>query len=129
MTSTLTHRLQDLRLAAGLTLLLATAGLALANFTGPGENGGPAEYAISLAIVAALAAWLFARVVPHAADPRRLGWILAGLAVVTSAVFWSGLPFVFGLAAASAGARAHRAGPVVVGVLAAVVAFAACALG
>jgi hypothetical protein len=129
MTSTLTHRLQDERLAAGLTLLLATAGLALANFAGSGENGGPAEYAVSLAVDAALTAWLFVRVVPRAADPARLGWVLAALAAVTCAVFWSGLPFVLGLAAASAAARAHRTGPAVIGVLAALAAFVGCAVG
>ena len=129
MTTTLTHPLQDARLAAGLTVVLAAGALALANFGGTGENGGPAAYAVSLAVVALLAAWLFGRVVPGTADPARTAWILAGVAVVANVAFWSGLPFVFGIAAVAAAARAGRAAPAALGALAVVAALVGCAIG
>ena len=44
-------------------------------------------------------------------------------------MFWSGLPFVLGFAAAYCGARAGRAGPVAVGLLVVVAAVVACFIG
>ena len=128
MTTSL-HRIQDERLAAALSLLIAAAGLAFANFAGNGENGGTVTYAVSLGVVAILAALLFTRVLPAAADQARAAWILAGLALVTCAAFWSGLPFVLGMGALYSAGRAGRTAPGALGALAIVAAFAACVVG
>ena len=57
-----------------------------------------------------LAALLFGRILPNAANPARAGWILGALALVTCVVFWSGLPFVLGMGAVYSGGRARRNG-------------------
>ena len=128
MDTTLTP-IADERLAGGLALLVAAAALAAANFTGDGSNGGAGAYAFGLAIVAVLALVLFGRVLPGVANPARAGWILAGLALASCVVFWSGLPFVLGFAAAYCGARAGRAGPAATGLLAVAVAVVGCFIG
>ena len=126
MTTTLTHRLQDERLAAGLTLIITAVGLAFANFAGNGENGGAVEYAVSVGVIVLIAAWLFGRAMP---STPRAAWILAGLALLTCAAFWSGLPFVLGIGAIYAGARAERTGPVALGAIAVALGFAGCVIG
>jgi hypothetical protein len=128
-TTTLTHRIQDERLAAGLTLVISAIALAFANFAGNGENGGAVEYAVGLGVVALIAAFLYAGVLPGAANQARTAWILGALAVVTCLAFWSGLPFVFGVGAVYSGSRAGRAGPVVLGGLAIAAAFVGCVIG
>lgn len=128
MTTTL-HRMQDERLAAGLALLLTAVALVFANFVSEGENGGAGPYAASVAVCALLAAVLFGRVLPATADPARAAWILAALALVTCAIFWSGLPFVLGVGAAYAAGRAGRTAPAALGALAVVGAFVACVAG
>jgi hypothetical protein len=129
MTTTLTHRMQDERLAGGLALIITAVALAFANFAGSGENGGAAEYAVSVGVCALILAVLFGRTLPASQSPARAAWILAALAVVTLAAFWSGLPIVFGFGAMYAGSRAERAGPVVLGALAIVAACVGCAIG
>ena len=129
MTTTL-HRIEDARLAAGLALLLAAAGLAFANFgLSDGENGGAGPYLISVGLCAVLAAALFGRFLQRAADPARTAWILAALALVTCVAFWTGLPFVLGVGAIYSASRAGRTAPAVVGVLAIVLAFVGCLVG
>ena len=128
MDTTLTP-IADERLAGGLALLVAAAALAVANFTGDGGNGGAGAYAFGLALVAVLALVLFGRVLPGVAHPARAGWILAGLALASCVVFWSGLPFVLGFAAAYCGARAGRVGPAATGMLAVVAAVVGCFIG
>ena len=128
MTATM-HRIQDERLAGGLALLLVIVATAVANFAGSGESGGPAEYAVGLGVCAAVAAWLFGRALPSAADPGRAAWILAAVAVLTLAVFWSGLPIVLGMGAVYAGTRAGRAAPAVIGALAIVAGVVGCFIG
>ena len=128
MTTTL-HRIDDARLAGTLAILITVAGLAFANFGGNGDNGGAAEYAVSVGICAVLAAVLFGRVLPRAADPARTAWILAVLAVLTIVAFWSGLPFVLGMGAIYAASRAGRTAPAALGALALVLAFAGCVAG
>ena len=128
MTTTL-HRIRDERLAAGLALLLTAAALAFANFQGGEDAGGVGPYAICVAVCAVVAAVLFGRTLPDTADPARAGWILGGLALLTCAVFWSGLPFVLGMGAIYSAGRAERSGPAVVGALAIVAAFVACVAG
>ena len=131
MTTTTLTRIQDERLAAGLSILIAAVALVFANFVGAeGEHGGPGEYAFCLGISTVLAALLFGRVLPGAADPARAGWILAGLALVTGFLApWSGLPFVLGIGAVYSGARAGTRGPIVLGALFVVLSFVACLIG
>ena len=128
MDTTLTP-IHEKRLAGGLAVLVAAAALAVANFAGSGDNGGAGPYVFGVALVAVLALVLFGRVLPAASNPARAGWILAGLALASCAVFWSGLPFVLGFGAAYGGARAGRAGPVVAGLLAVVAAVVGCFIG
>ena len=125
MTTTL-HRIQDERLAGGLAVLLAIGALAAANFSGSGENGGAGPYAITVAACAIVAAVLFARVLPGAANPARASWILVALAFVSCVVFWSGLPIVLGMAAVYSGLRADRSVPAALGALAVVLGVVAC---
>lgn len=127
MTTTL-NRIQDERLAAVLALLITVAALALANFVSEGSNGGVGPYVVSVGVSAILAAILFGRVLPNA-EGARAAWVLAGLALATCVVFWSGLPFVLGTAAIYSGSRAGAKIPVVLGGLAVVAAFVACAIG
>jgi len=93
-------------------MLIAIGALAVASFSGNGDNGGPAPYAITVAGCAIVAAVLFAHVLPGAAYPDRTSWILAALALITCVVFWTGLPIVLGMAAVYSGLRADppRAG-------------------
>ncbi|HEX8205052.1 MAG TPA: hypothetical protein VF587_03220 [Solirubrobacteraceae bacterium] len=128
MTTTL-HRINDERIAAGLAMLLVLAATAFANFAGNGDNGGAGPYAVGVVVCGLAAAVLFGRVLPSTDDPARAAWILAALALVTCVVFWSGLPFVFGIGAAYAAARADRAAPAVLGLLAVVLACVGCVVG
>jgi hypothetical protein len=129
MTTTTLHRMQDERLAGALALFITIGALAFANFAGDGDNGGVGPYAVCVAGSAILAAVLFGRVLPGAADPARSGWILAALALVTCFVSWSGLPFVLGMGAVYSGGRAGRNAPVALGALAIVLGIAGCILG
>lgn len=128
MTTTL-HRMQDERLAGGLAVLIAIGALAFANFGDNGDNGGAGAYAVAVGLSAIVAAVLFARVLPAAANPARAGWILAALALATCVVFWTGLPFVLGMAAVYSGVRAGRNAPAALGALAVVLGFVGCVIG
>lgn len=128
MDTTLTP-IRDERIAGGLAVLVAAAALAVANFGGDGGSGGTGAYLFGVGLVAVVALLLFGRVLPDVANPARAGWILSGLALASCVVFWSGLPFVLGFAAAYCGARAGRAGPVAVGLLVVVAAVVACFIG
>jgi hypothetical protein len=128
MTTTL-HRMQDERLAGGLAVLIAIGALAAANFSGSGDNGGAAPYAITVGACVLVAAVLFARVLPGAANPARASWILAALALVTCVVFWTGLPIVLGMAAVYSGLRADRAAPAALGALGVVLGIVGCLIG
>jgi hypothetical protein len=129
MNTTTLHPMQDERLAGGLTVLIAMAALAFANFGGDGENGGAGPYVITVGVCAIVAAVLFARVLPRAANPARVAWILAGLALVTCVAFWSGLPIVLGMGAAYSALRAGRRLPAGIGALAVVLAAVGCVIG
>jgi hypothetical protein len=95
--------------AAALTAVL----LAVANFAGSTENGGGAAYAVTLGFSLVLAAVLFGLAIPRIERPARAGLIAGVLALLSVAVFWSGLPFVLGPAAVVLGllgrARDERA--------------------
>ncbi len=129
MTTITLHRMQDERLAGGLAVLITIGALAFANFDGSDENGGAAAYAVTVGVCVIVAAVLFARVLPGIANPARAAWILAGLALVTCAVFWSGLPIVLGMGAAYSGLRAERRLPAGIGALAVVLAVMGCVIG
>ena len=128
MTTTL-HRIQDERLAGALAVLISIAALALANLGGDGDNGGVVPYALGIGVTALLAALLFGRILPSAANPARAGWILGALALAACVVFWSGLPFVLGMGAVYSGGRARRNAPIAIGALAIVLALVGCAIG
>ena len=128
MTTTL-HRIQDERLAGTLAVLLTAIGLAFANFGGNGDNGGAGPYVVCVGVAVLLAAVLFGRTLPHAADPARAAWILAALALATVVAFWSGLPFVLGMGAVYSGTRADRPAAAALGGLAVALAFFACVIG
>ena len=128
MTTTL-HRIQDERLAGALAVLLTAVALAFANFGGTGDNGGAVPYVVCVGVAVVLAAVLFGRILPQAADPARAAWILAAFALVTCVVFWSGLPFVLGVGAVYSGSRADRPAAAALGGLAIVLALVACVVG
>jgi hypothetical protein len=129
METTLTTPIRDERLAGGLAVLVAAAALAVANFSGDGGSGGAGPYAFGVGLVAVLALVLLGRVLPGVEHPARAGWILSALGIASLAVFWSGLPFALGFAAAYCGARAGRAGPVVLGLATVVLAVVGCVIG
>ena len=90
------------RVVGPVVALIMLGCLAVANFVGEGENGGPAEFAVTAVIALALTAWVFGRVIPSARESgrtSRLALILAVVAVLTLFVFWSGLPHVLAPAA------------------------------
>ena len=129
MSTTTLTRFDDARLAGTLAVLLAVAGLAFANFGGNGDNGGAGPYAVGVGVCALLAAALFGRVLPRAADPARTAWILAALALVTCLAFWTGLPFVLGVGAVYSASRAGATAPAAVGALAVVLGLVGCVIG
>jgi hypothetical protein len=116
------------RLAGASSVAIAAGALAVANFAGAG-SGGTGPYVASLVAVAIVSGVVFGRVLPNAGNLGRTAWILAGLAAVTCAVFWTGLPIVLGIGAISAGWRADRPGPVALGFLATVAGVVACVIG
>ena len=78
---------------------LSAIALAAANFVGTGDNGGGAEYAVTLGGSLLLALALFGWVIPRTDRPARTGLIVGLLAMLSLAAFWSGLPYVLGPAA------------------------------
>ena len=73
------------------------------------ENGGTGPMIFTIVLTAIVTAALFYFVVPRAANPGRAGVVVGILAVLTVAVFWSGLCFVLGAAAIALGRRAAAA--------------------
>jgi hypothetical protein len=108
-----TFERQTIQLAGLAAAALTAVLLAVANFTGSTENGGGVEYAVTLGFSLAVAAALFGLAIPRVERPARAGLIAGVLAVLSVAVFWSGLPYVLGPAAIVLGllgrARAERA--------------------
>jgi hypothetical protein len=84
---------------------LTAVALAVANFVGTeaGENGGPAEYVVTLGFSLAIAIALFGWVIPRSERPGRAGLVVGILAALSIAAFWSGLPYVLGPAAVALG--------------------------
>lgn len=124
------------RLVGAATVVVALAALAVANFATGGENGGAGPFAVTAVIAILAAVVLFGRVVPRAiegAQPARIALILAGLALLTGVVFWSGLPQVLGPAAIVLGLAAPRNGESIaavgIGSLAYVASLVACVIG
>ncbi len=86
--------------AAGIAAATLTAlALAVANFTGEGDNGGGPEYAVTLGLSVAIAAVLFSWAIPRVANPARAGLVTGVIGVLSVAAPWTGLPFVLGPAA------------------------------
>jgi hypothetical protein len=87
--------------AAALTAVV----LAVANFVGTeaSENGGAVEYAVTLGFSLLVAVALFGWVIPRSERPGRAGLVVAVLAALSVAAFWSGLPYVLGPAAVALG--------------------------
>jgi hypothetical protein len=115
--------------ATGIAAAALTAGaLAIANFTGDGDNGGVGPYAVTLVISLAVAAALFGWAIPRLEHPGRAGVIAGAVGLLSLAAYWSGLPYVLGPAAITLGllsrSRAEERGAgtaaVVLGVLATV---------
>lgn len=84
---------------AAVAAVLAAAALAAANFAGDDENGGVGPYALTLIVSLALAAILFGWAIPRIERPARAGLVAGVIAVLSIAVFWTGLPYVLGPAA------------------------------
>ena len=92
-----------------VTVVLAAICLAIANFgivvTHTG-NGGTVPYIVTLAVTAVISAILLFWALPRpGADRPRWALVLGILAIVTLVVYWSGLPFAFGIAAVAFGAQ------------------------
>ena len=120
------------RVVGPIVGLIMLGAIAVANFVGEGENGGPAEFAVSAVVALAVAALLFGRVVPNAresARPGRTALVLAILAVVTLVVFWSGLPQVLAPAAIVLGMAAPRSRETVAATVLGSVAYALSLVG
>ena len=120
------------RLVAPLTVAIAAAALAAANFSGNGENGGAGPYAVSLAIAVLVTALMFGRVVPRALEgprPARIALVIAGLSVLTCVAFWSGLPQALAPAAIVLGLASPRSGESVAATGIASVAYVASLVG
>ena len=117
--------------------ILAAIGLAAANFLGEdGENGGLGPYVGTLAVSVAIAVVVFGWAIPRSERPARAGIIAGALALLSVAVYWTGVPYVLGPAAIAYGllgrARTDSRGAgtvaVVLGALATVAAVAAVLL-
>ena len=120
------------RVVGPIVGLIMLGAIAVANFVAEGENGGPAEFAVSAVVALAVAALLFGRVVPNAresARPGRTALVLAILAVVTLVVFWSGLPQVLAPAAIVLGVAAPRSREAVAATVLGSVAYALSLVG
>jgi hypothetical protein len=102
------------RIAGPIVALIALGALAVANFDkGPGEQGGPAEYALMGTVALLVTALVFGRVIPNARQGARAGrvaLIMAVAATLTLVFFWTGLPYVFAPAAILLGSAAPRSG-------------------
>ena len=88
------------------TAVLTLIFLAIANYNGSG-NGGTGPFlvcvAITLAAAAGLLYWQWERL---SSRPAHWSLVLGIVAIVSCVVFWSGLPFAFGVTAIGLGARA-----------------------
>jgi 4-amino-4-deoxy-L-arabinose transferase-like glycosyltransferase len=89
---------------AGLgAAILTVIALAVANFAGDGDNGGVPEYVVTLGGALAVVAALFGWIIPRSQRPARAGLVAGLVGVLSLPVFWTGLPFVLGPAAAALG--------------------------
>lgn len=97
-----THLIENDRLAGGLTAAIAVAAMACANFIGAsGEDAGVGPFLVTSAIALVVAAAMFGWLVPRYRDgaAAKAALAIAVLAVITLAVFWSGIPQVLAPAA------------------------------
>jgi CBS domain containing-hemolysin-like protein len=124
------------RLVGAASVAVAVAALAVANFAADGENGGAGPFAITSAIAVLTALLLFGRVLPRAMErpnAGRVALVLAALTLLTSVIFWSGLPQVLGPAAIILGLATPRSGEsfaaIGIGSVAYVASLVACVIG
>jgi hypothetical protein len=130
--STTVDRITNTSLIGPLAVTIAIVAVAAANFTGNGENGGAAPFAVSAVIVIALGVFLFGRAVPRALEgkrPARIALALATVSVLTLFAFWSGLPQILAPAAIVLGLAAPRSGESVAAVVIATAAYALSLVG
>jgi hypothetical protein len=115
------------------TAVLTLIFLAIANYNG-GGNGGTGPFlvcvVITLAVAAGLLYWRWERL---SSRPAYWGLVLGIAAIVSCVVFWSGLPFAFGVTAVGLGTRAREGTRARIGLflggLAIVAAALACIVG
>ena len=93
---------------AGTGVALGLAAMAVDHLLGddPGLED-PLTFLISAAIVLVIAAVLFGYVVPRARDPRRTGFIVAIVSVLSLPLIWLGVPFAVAPAAIALGLKAE----------------------
>jgi hypothetical protein len=94
------------------SLAVGVLALALANFTGAGEEGGVGAFIVTvvLMIVVTAVLWNFL-VTPRVDGPRTAaitGIVLGVLTILFVFIYWSGLPFALGPAAIALGILARE---------------------
>jgi hypothetical protein len=88
------------------TAVLTLIFLAIANYNGSG-NGGTGPFLVCVATtLAAAAGLLYGQWERLSSRPAHWSLVLGIVAIVSCVVFWSGLPFAFGVTAIGLGARA-----------------------
>jgi hypothetical protein len=125
---------RDLPVAIGGLVLAAIIILVGNTNLDPGENGGTGPAIITAVICLVLAAALFLFVVPRARNTDRTALILGVAAVLSIAVFWSGVTPVLAAAAVAVARRAPAPGRAalagqILGVLATLVALVGTVVG
>jgi hypothetical protein len=91
---------------AGAGVALGLAAMAVDHLLGddPGLEDPPA-FLISAATIVTIATLLFGRVVRRARDPRRVGFIVALLGILSLPLVWLGAPFAVAPAAIALGLK------------------------
>jgi uncharacterized membrane protein len=124
--------LTDTRRAGVFAIGLTFIALFIANVVGngAGENGGVAYLLVTFAVCAALAGWMFWRLMPRsveagASTSATRALIIAVLSALAFPFFWSGLPYVLapagialGVASRSRGGGSRATAAIVIGALA-----------
>ncbi len=99
--------------AAGIALVLALVGTAIATFVGETQEDQTRIYWILALLILLLTAVVFGTVVARAAgrgleNAAKTGIVLSVIGLAAFVVFWSGIPVVLGTAGAFLGLEARR---------------------
>lgn len=99
--------------AAGIALVLALLGSAIATFVGETQEDQTRIYWILALLILLLTAVVFGTVVARAAgrapeNAAKTGIVLSVIGLAAFVVFWSGIPVVLGTAGAFLGLEARR---------------------